>query len=110
MSNRNLRRIAGKKNAADLAHMIHGLKELSGGLSAAIPEAQRDLAEAQAYLKEHRNTIDDLRYQLERQRAVFLRLFSTPGWDDLLATEAQFGAEYDAMRFLCWVAMLREDT
>jgi hypothetical protein len=114
MSNRNLRRLAGKKNAVDLAHMIHGLKEVAGGLKAAVPEATRELGALQEMLNDHRTTVGDLRYQLERQRTVFLRMFferdRTPtDIQSILELESQYGAEYDALQFLCWIATL-EDT
>ncbi len=112
MSNRNLRRLAGKKNGGDLVAVIHGLKAAAGGLQAALPEAKRDLEAAQAIAAEFRGGLDHVLYMLDRQRAVFLRLLHNlivlgdGATEELLSLEAEYGAEYDAMRFLMWVAML----
>jgi len=110
MSQRNLRRLTGKKNATDLAHAIHGLKELSTGIRAALPETVTELAAAREAVLTYQDGIIELQYQLERQRAVFLRMLSAQLIDgtmeDLLAIEAEYGAEFDAMRFLCRMATL----
>lgn len=137
MSNRNLRRLAKKtKPPTELSQALAGLVALSGDLKKAIPEAGQDLAAAKDILREWREMVADLQYQIERQRAVFLRMFRDIGimsdwgpyapdavppiqfdsgerigsytWTDL---EARYGAEYDAMQFLCRVVMLGgEDT
>jgi soluble cytochrome b562 len=111
MSNRNLRRLAGKKNAGDLARVLHGLKDVAAGLKETVPQAQQELAAAQKAATEFREGFDDILYRIERQRMVFLRLlhdFMNPASDpdDLFALEASYTAEYDAMQFLVWVAML----
>lgn len=112
MSDRNLRRLAGKKNAQDLAKAIHGIKELTTGLRNVVPEAQEELEAARGAIREWRDELASLQYQLDRQRAVFLRMIRDLGIaipdhsETILALEATYGAEYDAMRFLCWVAML----
>jgi len=116
--NRALRRqLAKKGGGGDLGAALLGLRELTGSLKEALPEARRDLSDAQEFLKAHRAGLAELRYQLDRQRAVFLRMLQDQ-WalpndaHTVLALEAQYGAEYDTMTFMCWVAMLGvgEDT
>jgi alanyl-tRNA synthetase len=115
MSNRHLRRAAAKQQQqvpAHLARALHGLQELTGTLRDAIPEAGRDLATVQNMVREWRATAEGFRYQLERQRAVFLRMMRDVGtnptfdYENVLAVEETYGAEYDALQFLCWVVML----
>ncbi len=128
LSARKLRRMAAKNGGAPpaaLAQALSGLRELKGNLKAALPEAERDLTEGRAILAmyhqetlELREQLGETRYHLDRQRAVFLRIlgemtnyspFDRAAPSSLAAVlelEAQYGAEYDAMRFLGAVAML----
>lgn len=113
MSQRNLRRIAGKKNANDLAATLHTLKEMTTGIRDVLPGAHRDLLAAQEAavgLVGGKAEIAALQYQLDRQRAVFIRLLNNMvvggNIAELLALEEEYGAEYDAMRFFAWVATL----
>jgi len=116
MSNRHLRRAAAKQQVGGLAQALRGLQDLTGTLREAIPEAGRDLAVAQGMMREWQKTVGGFNYQLERQRAVFLRMLRDVGtnptfdYEGVVELEETYGAEYDAMRFLCWVAMLGTTT
>jgi hypothetical protein len=119
---RKLRRLAAKNGAVDrAAQALSGLRELTGNLKAALPEAERDLALLREYRQEAlevKEQLAEVRYHLDRQRAVFLRIlgemtsygpFSSAGpvsLANVLELEIQYAAEYDAMRFLGAVAML----
>jgi hypothetical protein len=107
--------MTGKKNARDLAASIHQLKSLTGGLKDALPSATEQLSLAEEVLLETQRGFAQMSYLLARQRAVFLRfvhdLGVVPFGDtvEILASEAQYAAEYDAMRFLAWLAMLGQE-
>lgn len=112
MSDRNLRRLAGKKNARDLAATIHGLKTAAAGLKDILPETQADLQAVQEAIRGFNSGIE---YRLDRLEAVFLRhlndidrpVLSQEEFDErLLDRNDRYGAEYDAMRFLTRLAML----
>jgi hypothetical protein len=114
MSERNLRRIVGKKNAQDLARTIHVLKESAAGLNAMGRAATSEFSLVEEAIREFTKGIKGFEYRLDRQRAVFLRFVHEEGVipygdsEELLEVEARYGAEYDAMRFLAWLAMLGE--
>jgi hypothetical protein len=116
--NRSLRRMMNKRGV-DLSNVLHGIQEVTTGLKATLPETKRELAGAQEYLRDIQVALFDatyaiqkLRYELDRQRAVFLRMFANQVVGDdpqqLLVRELEYSAEYDAMQFCCWIATLAE--
>jgi hypothetical protein len=115
MSDRNLRRLAGKKNASDLVKVIHGLKGVAAGIQTVLPEHEQAMAGVSAAFNEFRSDFAQIVYEMERQRAVFMRMLYDahddgygykPAIEDLLARASDYSAEYDAMRFFCWLATL----
>jgi hypothetical protein len=117
MSDRNLRRMAGKKNARDLAATIHALKASAAGLKELLPGAQAEMGAAEEAAREFSAGIREIQYRLDRQHAVFLRhliehdrpALTQEEFDETtLERDVRFEAEYDAVRFFMWLAMLGE--
>jgi hypothetical protein len=73
----------------DLGQAARQVQDLVGELTALREELRRALASVPVY-----------QAQLDRQRAVFLRLMAHPDAHHILALEQQFQAEYDAMQVL----------
>jgi hypothetical protein len=86
---------------------IQGIKALGGELGAMLPVAQAGLAETKGALDQFTAKLADLEYRMERQQHVTLRLIHDIGtiplvnandFDELLALQKQYEAEYDAER------------
>ena len=94
---------------------LQGVREL-GQASQGVQEVVAELTELRDQLKTALAAVPDYQAELERQRAVFLRLLfypdvlvtpGTAGTEALLAAEQRYRAEYDAMmvlvKLLSWV-------
>lgn len=92
---RNERRLAKKNSGNALGNMLgRSIADLKGLVS--------ELRETQYLLGETLVELDEARYEITRQRTVFLRLLTCGGLtacpvEELLEREEQFRAEYDAI-------------
>ncbi len=94
---------------AYLANMA--AREVEGAM-----QADADLQAELRYRTQLEKRQQDLLYRLERQRAVQLRLTHAKdylvspknGFEQLLAAERRYEAEYDAMQFLIWLGSLQK--